>query len=97
MPVLRSSYCYNDASGVLHLPLARRWPLEPRIPLAGIKRFIELTLAGTVFDPIIVAFGFDDRFSVVNGHHRTEASVWLNYTHIPALAVINEGWREANK
>ena len=95
MPVVPSSYRYDHGEGVLHLPLARRWPLEPRVSLEGIRRFIELMLASVVLPPVTVIFGNDDRFAVVDGHHRTEASVWLNYTHIPALVVINRGWREA--
>ena len=97
MPCLPASFRYDDGEGVISLPLNRRWPLEPRVPLAEIKRFIELMLANVVFDPITVEFGLDDRFTIVDGHHRTEASVWLNRTYVPARAVINEGWREAVK
>ena len=79
------------------MPLARRCPLEPRVSLEGIKRFINLMLATVVMPPVTVVFGNNDCFTVVDGHHRTEASIWLNYTHIPARVIINEGWREANK
>jgi hypothetical protein len=70
MPCIPSSYCYDDGEGIQHLPLARRWPLEPRVPLGGIRRFIELMLANVVFEPIVVAFSLDDRFAVVDGLHR---------------------------
>jgi hypothetical protein len=90
---LPSSYRYNDAEGVMHLPLD--WPLEPRGPSAGIKRFVELMLQNVILPPVTVCFGLDDRFAVVDGLHRMESSIWLNHTHIPARVIVNEGWREA--
>jgi hypothetical protein len=74
----------HDGKGEL-LPLAARWPLEPRVAGDRVRAFAEAMLAGACFDPVRVVTGLDGRFSVQHGAHRLEASVLAGFGFIPAI------------
>ena len=96
--IVMSAYSYIEDDGVVLLPLDQRWPLEPMLTAAQIAHMVALMLRDVVYDPVSVVLGLDGRFSTVDGHHRTEASVALGYTHIPARVIINQaGARRANE
>jgi ParB-like chromosome segregation protein Spo0J len=91
-----SAYRYIKGDGVVLLPLDQRWPWHTE-QTPKVQDFADRVLAGDVFAPVLVVLGHDDRWSVVDGHHRLGAAVWLEHTHIPARVVENQGWSEASK
>jgi hypothetical protein len=73
--------------------LLKFWSGPPQVRHTPIvEAFVAGMHAGNVCPPIFVSFGRrDDRFMVINGLHRTAASLTLGYSHIPATAAQAAG------
>jgi hypothetical protein len=81
------SHTHGEGVELLSLDLMSSPPQGPTSS-EKVQWYAELMLAGMIFPPISVIMHVDNKFHVVDGHHRAGASLLCNFSHVPAVIVV---------